>query len=283
VIDGLLYPDFVLIGESDARAGALLQDICRRIVGHTVPISRMSFVNAELTKLAVNTYVTTKISFANMLGEICDKLPGADAEVVTSALGQDTRIGNKYFRAATGYGGPCFPRDTIAFATMARGVGVDADLATASQAINERQLRRLIKVLTSNTGINDQTAVLGLAYKPDTSVIEHSQGVMLAAELCRMGRRVIVHDPLAMNAARALLGPKMVFAASPGEAVAAADAVVVMNPCDEYRDFFRSWCGEGRARVIIDCWCMVDQSLNSDQLMVLQLGKSRTCLSHDHA
>jgi UDPglucose 6-dehydrogenase len=150
-----------------------------------------------------------KISFANMLGEICDRLPGADADVVTAAVGQDSRIGNRYLRGATGYGGPCFPRDTIAFATTAQNVGVEASLATATHAINERQLERVTKIVTGRTGAKECIAVLGLAYKPDTGVIEHAQGLMLAAALEKMGRRVVVHDPLALDAARSAPGSRL--------------------------------------------------------------------------
>jgi UDPglucose 6-dehydrogenase len=276
VIAGLMHPDFVLIGESDARAGDLLEAFCRRVVGVAVPVARMNFVNAELTKIAINTYITTKISFANMLGEICDCLPGADADIVTSALGQDTRIGKKYLRGATGYGGPCFPRDTMAFATMARRVGVDAAIATAAQAINERQLRRVIGIVTRLTAPGERVAVLGLAYKPDTPVVEQSQGLMLAAALDKAGRRVIAHDPLAIDAACAALGPTVSFAASPEAAVAGADAVVVMTPCAEYTRFFRSWAGDEPTRLVVDCWRLVDPALVSDRLAVIQLGRNDT-------
>ncbi len=197
VIEGLLRPDFVLIGESDARAGGMLEEISRLVVGPSVPVCRMNFVNAELTKISVNTYVTTKISFANMLGEICDRLSGADADVVTAAIGRDARIGAKYLRGATGYGGPCFPRDTIAFSTMAQRVGVEASLAAATHEINERQVERLTGIIAEHTGPSDRIAVLGLSYKPDTGVIERSQGIMLAAAFARSGREVIAHDPLA--------------------------------------------------------------------------------------
>jgi UDPglucose 6-dehydrogenase len=185
----------------------------------------MNFVNAELTKLAVNTYVTMKISFANMLAELCDNLGGADADVVTAALGRETRIGIKYLRGATGYGGPCFPRDTMAFARMARQAGVEANLATATHAINERQLDRMTAIMTQHTSIGERVAVLGLAYKPDTPVIEHAQGVMLANALNYGGWQVVVHDPLALGAARAILGPNIEFANSAAEAVAAATEV----------------------------------------------------------
>ena len=89
------------------------------------PFRRMSLVNAELTKIAVNTYVTMKISYANTLADICERLPGADVEVVTDALGLDTRIGRKYLRGAIAYGGPCFPRDNKAFAVLARDLGAE--------------------------------------------------------------------------------------------------------------------------------------------------------------
>src|SRR6516162_6966705 len=110
----------------------------------------MNYVNAELTKLAVNTLVTTKISYANMLAEICETIPGADSDVVTAALGCDTRIGEKYLKGALGYGGPCFPRDNAAFSALARGNGVPALLAEATDALNRRQVPRLVEVILSH-------------------------------------------------------------------------------------------------------------------------------------
>jgi len=273
VVDGLLKPDFVLIGESDPQAGAMLEGITRRVVGEKVPIARMNLINAELTKLAVNTYVTMKISFANMLAEICDNLDGADADVVTAAIGRDTRIGTKYLRGATGYGGPCFPRDTIAFARMARQAGVEANLALATDAINERQLARLTAIVTQHTSVRERVAVLGLAYKPDTPIIEDAQGVMLAAALSHAGRQVIVHDPLARDVARAMLGPKIEFANSTAEAVAAADAVVVMVPWKDYIEFFAAWPDKGRVRLIIDCWHIVDRARSPQSIQIVQLGR----------
>jgi UDPglucose 6-dehydrogenase len=274
VVAGLLRPDFVVIGESDERAGAMLAAIWRRMAGDRVPISRMNFINAELTKLAVNTYVTGKISFANMLGEICDNLVDADVDVVTATIGQDTRIGGKYLRGATGYGGPCFPRDTLAFTTMARQAGVEANLAAAAQAINDRQLDRVREIVLARTGAADRIAVLGLAYKPDTAVIEHAQGVMLAAALDKLGRRVVVHDPLALAAARAALGPGVSFAASAAAAVATAEAVAVMLPCAEYQAFFAAWSGAGPTRLVVDCWRLVDAALSSHRLHIVQLGRN---------
>ncbi len=275
VVAGLLRPDFVLIGESDAQAGAMLEGLCRRIVGEHVPVARMNFVNAELAKIAVNTYVTMKISFANMLAEVCDNLAGADADVVTAALGRDSRIGGKYLRGATGYGGPCFPRDTVAFATMARQAGTDANLALATHAINERQLERIIAIVAEHIRPGARVAVLGLAYKPDTPVTDHAQGTMLAAALGNMGHHVIVHDPLALDAARSMLPQNIEIAASTAAAVAMADAVVIMIPAAEYVEFFAGWSGGGRPRLIVDCWRILDPARRLDMQRIVQLGRKQ--------
>ena len=275
VVDGLLNPDFVLIGESDPQAGTMLEAISRRVVGDKVPVARMNFANAELTKLTVNAYVTMKISFANMLAEVCDNLPGADADVVTAALGRDTRIGAKYLRGATAYGGPCFPRDLIAFKTMARQVGVEADLANATHAVNERQLARIAAIVTQHIGVGERVAVLGVAYKPDTPVVEHAQGLMLADALEKAGLHVIVHDPLALGAARAVLGPAFEFADLVAEAIATADAVVVMISSKEYREFFADWTETGRVRLIVDCWRILDLARSLHDVTIVQLGRNR--------
>ena len=158
----------------------------------------MNFVNAELTKISVNTYVTTKISYANMLAEMCDHLPGADVDVVSVAVGSDTRVGSKYIKGAIGYGGPCFPRDNKAFAALGRKLGVRCDLAEATDMINDHQIERLIGAVQAHAAPGANVAVLGLSYKPDTQVVEESQGWRSRRKLSAEGYVVSVYDPLAM-------------------------------------------------------------------------------------
>src|SRR5215472_7459233 len=143
VIRDFYYPDFLLIGESDARAGDVLSDIYKRTCKNSPAIARMNWINAEITKLAVNTYITTKISYANMLARLCEKLPDADVNVVTDALGLDTRIGAKYLKGAVSYGGPCFPRDNRALAYLASRVGASSGLAEATDLFNRAQIKLL--------------------------------------------------------------------------------------------------------------------------------------------
>ncbi len=111
VIRDFLNPDFLLIGEFDRASGDHLEACYRDIVGEP-PVRRMSLENAELAKLAVNAFVTTKITFANMLADVCARIPDGDVDVVADAIGLDTRIGRKYLSGGLGFGGPCFPRAT---------------------------------------------------------------------------------------------------------------------------------------------------------------------------
>jgi UDPglucose 6-dehydrogenase len=275
VINGLLHPDFILIGESDKKAGDILEGIYRRVIGDKVNIARMSFVNAELTKISVNTYVTMKISFANMLGEICDRLEGADASVVVDAIGRDTRIGRKYLRPAVGYGGPCFPRDTIAFGRIADMVGGTADLALSTDAINRRQVTRLVEIITDVLPVHGTVAVLGLAYKPSTPVIEESQGVALVRALQQNGIDVVAHDPMASAPAQAVLGKSARFATSAREAVAEADVAVVITAWPEYAEISEDWAANGRTRFIIDCWHQLDP-VALGRCKVVRLGHQET-------
>src|SRR5215207_1707004 len=176
VIHDMLWPDMILIGESDPRAGDLLEAVSRQAAESTPEVHRMTWVNAELTKIAVNTFVTTKISYANMIAELCDHLPHADADVVTTAVGADSRIGRKYLQSAIGYGGPCFPRDNKAFAALGRCLGANTALAEATDVINDHQVQRLRGAVDARAGLGATVAVLGMAYKPGTGVIEASQG-----------------------------------------------------------------------------------------------------------
>ena len=255
VIRDMLYPDMILIGESDARAGAVLEELYAGVCDSNPRFNRMNFVNAELTKLSVNTFITTKISYANMLAQVCETLPGADVDVVTSAIGCDTRIGQKYLKGALGYGGPCFPRDNLAFAALAGRNGVPALLAEATHDLNRRQIPRLTEKILSRLPESGTAGVLGLSYKPSTDVIEESQGLQLAESLLQSGVRVVVYDPAAMESARRQLVGRVTFATSAADCASQADILAITTPWPEFRnlapeDFRR----DGRAPVILDCW-----------------------------
>ena len=206
VIHDLTHPDLLLIGESDRRAGDLIENVHRTFVPEDTQVRRMSCVNAEVTKIAVNTFVTTKICYANMLAELCERIPGGDVDVVTDAVGVDRRIGHRYLRGAVGYGGPCFPRDNAALAAAAAQVGAHAELALATDVINGRQVARVAERVRERLKPGQhRIGVLGLSYKPDTPVADESRGVLLANRLAADGFAVAVFDSAALDEAKPAL------------------------------------------------------------------------------
>jgi len=274
VIRDMSNPDFVLIGESDRTAGDLLESLQRTIVGAGTPVRRMNLVNAEVAKIAVNTFVTTKISYANMLSELCEQLPGGDVHVVTEAIGLDKRIGQRFFKAAVGYGGPCFPRDNAAFVAVARERGADADIAAATDVVNRRQVSRVASLVRSQLGgANRRVAILGLSYKPDTNVVEESQGVMLANRLAAEGHSVTVFDPAALENAATFLAASVKSAATIAGCLEAADVAVITVPWPVFRDIPAVLAAlPKRWRIVIVCWRLVDSSQIDSTTTLIHLG-----------
>ncbi|MDH3288399.1 MAG: nucleotide sugar dehydrogenase [Betaproteobacteria bacterium] len=273
VIKDLLNPDFILIGESDPRAGDMLEAIYKTSCDNTPRMARMNFVNAELTKISVNTYVTTKISYANMLSEICDRLPSADVNVVTSAIGLDSRIGTKYLKGATAYGGPCFPRDNVAFGVLAESIGARPDIARATDEINRYQADRVVEIIRRHAAPGSTVGVLGLSYKPDTSVIEESPGVAIALRLAAAGYTVRVHDPMALDAARAVLGDKATATESIEQCTRGAAVLVIATAWPQFAAIDPAMLGGSAGRpVVIDCWRMISKDRIGAAADVVYLG-----------
>lgn len=194
VINGLLEPDMVLIGESDAHSGDALEELYKKYNRNTPRIARMSIISAELTKISVNSFITMKISFTNQLRLIAEKFPQANVHAILDAIGSDSRINNKYLRAGLSYGGPCFPRDNRLLAYTAKQVGLEAPLADATDRVNEFTKQKLVEYVVGLISGGDTVAVLGMSYKPDTYIVEESAGLYLAQHLKRHGYRVLVHD-----------------------------------------------------------------------------------------
>lgn len=275
VIRDFLNPDFLLIGESDQRSGDILVGIYESTVENSAPAARMNFVNAELAKLSVNTYVTTKITFANMIARICEQLPGADVDVVTAALGLDERIGRKYLTGAIAYGGPCFPRDNVALSALARSLGAPATLAEATDRANREETTRLADLVETYLPHGGTVAVLGLSYKPDTDVVEESPGVLLAEALVESGAHTIAYDPAATENGRRVLGASVRFARSLEESVREADVIVVTTPWAEFQQLGAELGRDGRPRTVIDCWRTLDPKTIPPETTYVALGTAR--------
>lgn len=262
VIRDFLNPDFTLIGEFDERAGSQLEESYARIMENDPPCQRMSLENAELAKISVNTYVTTKITFANMLADLCEQIPGGDVDVVTRALGSDRRIGNRYLTGALGYGGPCFPRDNLALSFIARALGTSADLAETTDQVNRALPGKVITRLRTILKPGMTVAILGLSYKPFSHVIEESQAIYLAKALSRFGARVVAYDPLAREMAPTELRDHSVLLDSVEECIAQAQVILVTTPDPAFAQLTATDFAKTVGVTVVDFWRILREKLS---------------------
>ena len=262
IIQDFLNPDFTLIGELDDKSGSQLEEIYSRVMTNGSPSARMNLENAELTKISVNTFVTTKITFANMLAEICEKLPGGNIDVVTNALGLDTRIGRKYLTGAIGYGGPCFPRDNVALTFIAKELGVEAKLAETTDSMNRAVAQKVAERIRPMISEGATVAVLGLSYKPFSHVTEESQGVFIAKQLSKNGVRVVAFDPMSNEMALEEIRRHIVVLDSVEECLKQAEAVLITTPDPFFKELTAENFKNERAEVMVfDFWRILQEKL----------------------
>ena len=269
VVSDMLNPDMLLIGESDAKAGDMMEEIYINTVESNPVCHRMNWINAELCKLAVNTFVTTKISYANMISDMCDKLADANVDVVTNALGSDSRIGKKYLKGGVAFGGPCFPRDNKAFVSMGNNLGVKTDLAKATDSINVYQTDRLLTIINSFVPKGSIISILGISYKPNTPVIEESPGLIFAKRLIDENYIVRLTDPQGLVELKSDLELKNKSFIDFQEAINGAHTIVVMTPWKEYQNLDFS---KLEVLYIVDPWRTFEESNIPSKITLIQPG-----------
>jgi UDPglucose 6-dehydrogenase len=236
-------------------------------------VIRTNFVNAELAKLAVNTYLGLKISYANTLAQLCEGLPGAHVDEVTEVLGKDRRIGPGFLKGALPFGGPCLPGDQRALRWLGRKLGREVALASTIDRFNADLGHQLVQRVRDPLPPEGRVAILGLAFKPDTDVITESPGLALARALVAEGTSVTAFDPWATEGARRELSDAVDLAGSVSECARAADVVVVttawagfraLSPDDLRRD--------GDPPIILDAWRILNPGALSGVARVERVG-----------
>ncbi len=249
VIHDMEHPALALIGESDELSGATYA----QLVPPKVPIRHMSLTSAEVAKIALNAYITMKISFANTLGELCENIPFADAHGIAEAIGLDPRIGIPYLRPGGPYGGPCFPRDNRAFSVYGDSLSVPTPLAQATVEVNDRQVDRIIRHIRKYP--RNTVGILGLTYKVHAPIFEEAFGMKLALELDRRDYEVKVFDPLAMVKPSGL--PKRVsWSLDPASCFGNYTVTILANPDPEFVKIFPNVLSADIHvnSVVIDVW-----------------------------
>ena len=242
-VDDFMKPDRVVLGVESEFARNVMSEIYAPFVRTGNPIIFMDIASAEMTKYAANGMLATRISFMNEVANLCERV-GANVDMVRRGIGSDSRIGPSFLFPGPGYGGSCFPKDVKALVRTAAEMGMDLKVLGAVEEVNEAQKFRLSEKLRDTLGDDlsgKHFAVWGLAFKPQTDDMRDAPSLTLIDDLLEAGATVCAHDPAAMDEAKHKLGDRISYSETNYDALAGADALVVVTDWNEYRhpDFSR--------------------------------------------
>ena len=236
-INDFMRPDRIVIGVDSEQAAGVLRDVYKPLYLIDTPIVTTNLETAELIKYAANAYLAVKISFINEMANICENV-GADAITLAKGIGLDGRIGKKFLHPGPGYGGSCFPKDTLALLRIAQEHGAGARIIEAAVEVNAAQKARMIKKIRDCLGGSEAgktIGILGLTFKPETDDMRDSPSLTIIPALLEKGAIIKAHDPQGMKEAAKFLPPGVQFVDSTYQACEGADALVLMTEWNQYR------------------------------------------------
>ncbi len=236
-VDDFLKPDRVVIGSNSQKATEIMQELYSPFLRTGNPIILMDVKSAEMTKYAANSFLAVKISYANQIANICEKV-GADTEMVRIGMCSDKRIGSQFLFSGIGYGGSCFPKDIKAMIKTAKDSGCSYELLESADKINKEQRKIFIEKIKSyfkNDIKNKTFAVWGLAFKPKTNDMREAPSITVINALLESGADVVAYDPKAMEAAFSIFGDKIKYAKNSYQALENADAMLLLTEWNEFR------------------------------------------------
>jgi UDPglucose 6-dehydrogenase len=256
-IEDFMRPDRIVVGSDDEEATGLMRALYAPFQRNHERIIVMDVRSAELTKYAANAMLATRISFMNELANLAERL-GADIEHVRRGIGSDPRIGYHFLYPGAGYGGSCFPKDVKAVVRTAADAGIDLQILSAVERVNEAQKHILARKIAARFGARldgRRFALWGLAFKPDTDDMREAPSRVVIEDLLERGATVCAYDPAAMGEARRAFGdePRIAYAKSPMAAIDGADALVIVTEWKEFRSpDFEALRARLKAPVIFD-------------------------------
>ena len=242
-VDDFMKPDRVVLGVESDHARSVMAELYAPFVRTGKPIIFMDIPSAEMTKYAANAMLATRISFMNEIAALCERV-GANVDLVRKGVGSDARIGPSFLFPGPGYGGSCFPKDVKALVSTARNCQTPLMVLEAVESANDRQKKRLFEKLSEALAgdvSGRRIAVWGLSFKPNTDDMRESPSLALIDAVLAAGGTVVAHDPAAMEEAKRRIGDRVSYAATNYDALAGADALVIVTDWNEYRhpDFKR--------------------------------------------
>ncbi|QZN99723.1 UDP-glucose dehydrogenase family protein [Chenggangzhangella methanolivorans] len=229
-------PDRIIVGREDERAEAVMREIYRPLYLNQAPLLFTSRRTAELTKYAANAFLAVKITFINEIADLCEQV-GANVQEIARGIGLDNRIGSKFLHAGPGYGGSCFPKDTLALTKTAQDNGISLRIVEAASQVNEQRKRTIARKVIKACGgsVRGMTiALLGLTFKPNTDDMRDAPSLSIIAALQDAGAKVRAYDPEGTDQARPLVDD-VHFAQDPYDCAEGADALVIVTEWDAFR------------------------------------------------
>jgi UDPglucose 6-dehydrogenase len=256
------HPDRIVVGAQDGRAQDVLREIYRPLFLNRAPILITGRRTAELTKYAANAFLAVKISFINEVADLCEAVD-ADVQDVARGIGLDNRIGPKFLHAGPGYGGSCFPKDTLALLQTADKAGVDQRIVRTTVQVNDDRKAAMVDRVARALGGNlsgKRVAVLGLAFKPNTDDMREAPSIPLVQGLVEQGAQVSAFDPVARHQAEQVLNG-IDFASDAYAAASGADALVIVTEWDEFRALdLDKIAASMRGKVLVDLRNVYDRA-----------------------
>ena len=235
-IQDFKHPDRIVVGTNEARAREMMAALYRPLYLNAAPILYTDRRTAELIKYAANAFLATKITFINEIADLCEQL-GANVQEVARGIGLDNRIGGKFLHAGPGYGGSCFPKDTVALIKTAQDNVAPLRIVETVAAVNDTRKRAMARKVATALGGSARgktVAVLGLTFKPNTDDMREAPSIPLITALHDMGARVRAYDPVGMQQARQIL-PDVTYCDNPYACAKGADALVIVTEWEEFR------------------------------------------------
>lgn len=236
-IDDMLSPHLIVIGTEDEKTKTIMHQLYEKMYENNLPtILDTNISNAELIKYANNAFLATKISFINTIANICNKLEGADVEIIAKALGYDPRIGSLFLKAGPGFGGSCFPKDISEFLNFSSALGCDPVLLESTQKVNNDQPLVILKMMEENVGdFNGKTiSVLGLSFKKNTDDIRESVSIKIVSNLLEKKAKIKVHDPIAIENFKKKFDNKITYCDNIIDCLKTSDCCVILTEWDDY-------------------------------------------------
>jgi UDPglucose 6-dehydrogenase len=264
-VEDFFHPDRIVVGVENENSAAVMREIYQPILdrkfhcpvhGGSCPkgsgeLLITTISSAELIKHASNSFLALKISYANIISDLCEKI-GADVEEVTRAMGLDPRIGTQFLKAGLGFGGFCFPKDIQAFIHLAGSIGVEFDMLKAAERVNKQRIEKFFEKIHKALWVikGKRVAVLGLAFKPNTDDIRFAPALDVIRKLLEEGAEVHASDPEAIGRTRPLL-PQVCYHEDPYEALKGADAALVCTEWKQFRTLDWEKAGKSMARRLV--------------------------------